>query len=475
MQTKPSRQYFRQVLLFLMALVIAPLLLAVSAVGAPNFVTQDQITVGATEVIQGNYYATGDRITVDGTLKDNLFAAGETIQLSGTVEKDVYLAGDEITIDGTVKGDAILAGALVALNGSVEGDLIAAGQAVVVNGTVQDDVRIAGEALLLKNQARVKDDMIAAGLSLESQPQTSIGGTLTVASGQALLAGTVDQDVVGGMGGLTLEGTVGQDMAVTVGDNQTWKPIFGPSPRLKIPDVPAGLTLTDSAQVKGRLTYKSPTTASLKEGSQVTGKITHQPIPEWEPTPAKPTNIVLDQLQRLLTIGLVGCALLWAFPKWTEGLTQNIQTRPLRTLGWGIVTSVLVGVASVVIAVLTILAFILLILTLQGLAWPILGVGTLANLALWVGIGSFVSLIAPVLISNLGGRWLCRQFNLNKTANRFIPFLMGVVVLMLITTIPLIGGIMSIVIVFLSLGALWNWGRSRWAKPPLQAQEALVG
>lgn len=475
MRTKPSRTYLRQVLLFLMALVIAPFLLAVSAVGAPNFVAKDQITVGATEVIQGNYYATGDRITVDGTLKDNLFAAADTIRLSGTVEKDAYLAGDEITIDGTVKGDAILAGTLVALNGSVEGDLMAAGQAVVVNGTVQDDARIAGEAVLLKNQAQVKDDLIAAGLSLESQPQTSIGGTLTIASGQALLAGAIDQDFVGGVGGLTLKGSVGQDMVVTVGEYQPWKPLFGPSPRIKVPDVSAGLTLTDSAQVKGRLTYKSPTTATLSDGSQVTGKITHQPIPEWEPTPAKPTNIVLDQLQRLLTIGLVGCALLWAFPRWTEGLTQNIQARPLRTLGWGIVTSVLVGVASVAIAVLTVLSFIVLILTLQGLAWPVLGVGTLANLALWVGIGSFMSLIAPVLISNLGGRWLCSQFNLNKTANRFIPFLMGVVVLMLITAIPLIGGIMSIVIVLLSLGALWNWGRSRWVKPPLQTLEAPVG
>lgn len=475
MRTKPSRQYFRQVLLFLMALVIAPLLLAVSAVGAPNIVTKDQITVGAAEVIEGNYYATGDRITLDGTLKDNLFAAGDTIQLSGTVEKDVYLAGDEITIDGTVKGDAILAGALVALNGFVEGDLIAAGQSVVVNGTVQDDVRIAGEVLLLKNQAQVKDDMIAAGLSLESQPQTSIGGTLTVASGQALLAGTIDQDVVGGMGGLTLKGTVGQDMVVTVDDNQTWKPLFGPSPRIKIPDVPGGLTLTDSAQVKGGLTYRSPTTATLSDGSQVTGKITHQQTPEWEPTPTKPTNIVLDQLERLLTIGLVGGGLLWVFPKWTDGLTQNIQARPLRTIGWGIVTSVLVGVVSVVIAVLTILSFIVLVLTLQGLAWPVLGVGTLANLALWVGIGSFASLIAPVLISNLGGRWLCSQFNLNQTANRFIPFLMGVVVLMLITAIPLIGGIMSFVIILLGLGALWNWGKSRVVKPRLQPQEAPVG
>lgn len=475
MRTKPSRQYFRQVLLFLMALVIAPFLLAVSAVGAPNFVTKDQITVGATEVIQGNYYAAGDRITLDGTFKDNLFAAGDTIQLSGTVEKDVYLAGDEITIDGTVKGDAILAGTLVALNGSVEGDLIAAGQAVVLNGTVQDDVRIAGEALLLKNQAQVKDDMIAAGLSLESQPQTSIGGTLTVASGQVLLAGTIDQDVVGGVGGLTLKGAVGQDMVVTVGEYQAWKPLFGPRPRINLPDVPAGLTLTDSAQVNGRLTYKSPTTATLSDGSQVTGKITHQHIPEWEPTPAQPTNIVLDQLQRLVTIGLVGCALLWAFPKWTAGLTQNIQAQPLSTLGWGIVTSLLVGVASVAIAFLTVLSFIVLVLTLQGLAWPVLGVGTLANLALWVGIGSFASLIAPVLISDLGGRWLSSQFNLHKTANRFIPFLMGVVVLMLITAIPLIGGIMSIVIVLLGLGALWNWGKSRLVKPRLQAQEAPVG
>lgn len=474
MRTKPSRTYLRQVLLFLMALVIAPFLLAVSAVGSPNFVTENQITVGATEVIQGNYYAAGDQVTLDGTLEDNVFAAGDTVTLAGTVEKDIYFAGDQIKIEGTVKGDAILAGTFITLNGSVEGDLMAAGQTVVMNGTVMDDARVAGEALLLKNQAQVKDDMIAAGLSLESQPQTSIGGTLTVASGQALLAGTIDQDIVGGAGGLTLKGTVGQDMVVTVGEYQPWQSLFGPGPRIEIPGVPAGLTLTDSAQIKGQLTYKSPTAADLSDGSQVTGKTTHQQIPAWEPPPANPTDIVLRQLQRLFTIGLVGCALFWAFPRWTEGLTQSIQTRPLRTFGWGIVTSLVVGVGSIAIAILTVLLFIFLILTLQGLAWPILGVGTLANLALWVSIDSFVSLIAPVLISDMGGRWLFSQFHLNKSVNRYIPFLMGVIILIGLTTVPLINGIVSFVIVVLGLGALWHWGKSRVMKPRL-TQETPVG
>ncbi|MEO0378072.1 MAG: polymer-forming cytoskeletal protein [Cyanobacteria bacterium P01_A01_bin.17] len=172
MKIKQPRRHLRHMLCFLAALFVAPFLLSIAAIGSPQFQTGDQITVGAQEVIEDNFYAAGDRVTLDGTIKGNVFAKGDIVDLTGTIENDVYLAGETITIDGTVKGDAILAGELITINGSVEGDLVAAGQSIVVNGTVKDDARIAGESLLLMDNAQVTDDVIAAGFSLESRPQS---------------------------------------------------------------------------------------------------------------------------------------------------------------------------------------------------------------------------------------------------------------------------------------------------------------
>jgi len=132
------------------------------------------------------------------------------------IDDDLYVAGGTVTIDGTVKGDVVAVGGQITINGTVEGDLIAAGQAVVIEGTVGDDARIAGQVLMLGANARVADDLIAAGLSLQYKAGSTAGGDLLFAGAQALLAGSVGEDVTGGMGSLELRGTVGGNVDVEV-------------------------------------------------------------------------------------------------------------------------------------------------------------------------------------------------------------------------------------------------------------------
>jgi hypothetical protein len=94
----------------------------------------------------------------------------------------------------------------------VEGDLIAAGQSVEIGGTVEDDARIAGQALLLSEDAELGDDLVAASLSLENEPGSTVGGTVMYAGYQALLAGTVEEDVEVAANALELDGRVGGDV-----------------------------------------------------------------------------------------------------------------------------------------------------------------------------------------------------------------------------------------------------------------------
>src|SRR3954463_11281193 len=94
------------------------------------------------------------------------------------VDDDLYVTAKEVVVEGTIKGDLIAFGSSITVDGTVEGDLIAAGQSVKIGGTVDDDARIAGQTLLLGEGAQVGDDLIAAGFSLENEPDSAVGGTL---------------------------------------------------------------------------------------------------------------------------------------------------------------------------------------------------------------------------------------------------------------------------------------------------------
>jgi cytoskeletal protein CcmA (bactofilin family) len=98
-----------------------------------------------------------------------------TIGLDEVVEDDLYVTANDVVVDGTIEGDLVAFGRSITVNGTVEGDLIAAGQTVEVGGTVEDDARLAGQALLLGGRASVGDDLLAAGYSLENEPDSTIG------------------------------------------------------------------------------------------------------------------------------------------------------------------------------------------------------------------------------------------------------------------------------------------------------------
>src|ERR687896_2718131 len=140
-----------------------------------------------------------------------------TIGADDVVEDDLYVAAQTVTVEGTVRGDLVAAGGTVRVDGgTVEGDLITAGQNVIINGTVEDDVRIAGQALLVGEDAQVEDDLIAAGYSLETGRGSTVGGELLYGGYQALVAGTVGENLRGGMTAFELDGEVEGNVDVGV-------------------------------------------------------------------------------------------------------------------------------------------------------------------------------------------------------------------------------------------------------------------
>ncbi len=420
---KSLRITIKRILLFLIGLVLLGGLFGLSPVWSMTMQSGEEIVIGANEVI----------------------------------EDDLYLAGNQIMINGTVNGDVVGAGRQITVNGTVTGDLIAAGQVVVINGTVQDDVRMAGQVLQLGTEAEIADDVVAAGFSLEIKPGSTIGGSLAYGGAQALLAGTVAERMTGGMAALELSGTVGGDVQVSVGDG-SFNPTFVRQTPVPIPEVPGGLTVTDSAQIEGQLRYQSPTDADISPQATIVEGISRQEI-ETAPPPTL-TARIWNRVQRWLALLLVGLLLFAIVPNWTNQLVHAIASKPLASAGWGILVVVSVGVLAIAIPVVSLILMFVLGWIIQELVPLVLGLGLLTYTVLVASFWLFVIYVPQVVISLLGGRWVLRVSRI-ETKGQILPLGMGLLIFVILTTIPVFGTLVSAIAVLLGLGAVGIWGRTQ--------------
>ena len=395
------------------------------------------------------------------------------------VKDDLYVGADNVTVDGTVEGDLVAGGGTIRVNGTVEGDLIAAGQTVIVNGAVEDDARIAGQALVIGEDARIADDLISGAYSLESKPGSTVGGELIYGGYQALLAGTVDQNVRGGMGALELDGEVGGNVNVGVGgaNGEPTGVQFAPNPEVTIPNVEPGLTLTDSARVGGNLNYESSARGDIAPGAEIAGNVNYQKVAAdeaAEPGPTGVTAVLLDSARRFVTLLLVGLLLVWVAPRLVRGASDTLRGRLLISLGWGVLDFALVAVVALLVVLATVLlALVFGLVTLGGLAAAIIGLGTLAEVLLAVTFLIAIGFLAPVVVSFLGGRMLLGWALPDRAEDRVLPLAVGLILYVLLRAIPILGVLVAIAVALIGLGALsvWIWMKLKpdTAKPPAES------
>jgi cytoskeletal protein CcmA (bactofilin family) len=404
------------------------------------------------------------------------------IEVGEVVNDDLVVAADNFVLNGTVKGDVIAAGGtmIIGPEGVVEGDLMAGGREIVVQGTVKDDVRIAGAALKVDSGARIGDDLMGFGYSLETDPGSTVGGSLVFGGSQALLGGTVKGDVSAGAGGLSLQGKVGGDVKAGVGSPKNAMPF---SPLTFMPDMPAiptvpnGLTVGPGASVGGKLEYVGEQEASIPSGV-VTGPVEYaKPVtPEKGQAPTPPPTAAqgaLDWLAGLIrntaTLLIVGLLLAWLAPGLLRRGSELFRTKPWPSLGWGLVSYVAVFVAGAVIFVVTgILVVLLAVLTLGKLAALVAVIGLLLQVILIVGFVIASGLLAKIVVGYLIGRLILRR--LDPMAGRAGgPLVLGIFILAVAVSIPILGVLVSVAATVFGLGALWLLARERLQRPKAEA------
>jgi cytoskeletal protein CcmA (bactofilin family) len=409
-----------------------------------------------------------------------------TVAANEVIPDDLYCFGETIIIDGTVKGDLVAAGSEIRINGTVEGDVLAAARTIIINGVVKDDARMAGMDVQIAEKAQVGDDVNVAAFNFNSRPGSQIGGDLYARTYQSQVDGHVAGNVFGAMNALIIGGQIGGNVTVEVGEPD---PQFGQiAPLMQfspVPLLPAGLTVTESAQIGGKLTYTSAGAGSIAQKAGVNEIVRQTPIPHEKPVEAPQSAQekrslewlvawwFLEQLRRLVTLIFIGLMLVWLAPTFLPQVAARLRQRFWPSLGWGCLGEIVFAVGMAIAFVLIIaIGLFLGLVTLGGLQGFFIITGLLIQALVAVAFIFANMYITKLVVAFAVGVWLLEQARSKQSASRIWPVLIGILLFVLLRAIPFAGGLIDFFATLFGLGALWLWLRDRlW---PSQPQWAAV-
>ncbi|OGH17283.1 MAG: hypothetical protein A3C30_01625 [Candidatus Levybacteria bacterium RIFCSPHIGHO2_02_FULL_40_18] len=333
------------------------------------------------------------------------------------VDHDYFAAGDTVKILGTVNGDAYVAGGTIIVEGKINGDLLTGGGNVTVSGNIQGDIRAAGGNVIL-NGADIGGNVTVGGGNITIDRLTVIQGSLVAGGGSVQIFAPIGRGVTIGGGSVLIGNSVGGDILAGVGE----------------------LSLSPEANVDGNLTYWSENEVNIQEGASVSGKIKHE-TPPRAATKGKDFDkgiataiagfALMVKLVDILWLIIVGLALMFFFPNYTTRASDYIRTK------FGL--ALLIG-------------FMALIVT------PILGIILFITL---FGIPAAITLFIVFLLMFWFGRifaiYTLGRFVLAKAGNKNAKawaYIVGIVVYLILTIIPIVNFITDILITLSGVGAL---------------------
>jgi cytoskeletal protein CcmA (bactofilin family) len=443
----------------LKTLLIAALLLIAAPASAATLLNTDRCNIAEDEVITDDLFVLCGSLTISGRVEGHVIGAARSVWISGEVTGNVYVLAGEIDVAGKV-----------------------------------DDVHFAGVALRVLPEADFGDSgsLLAANLSSTIQPEAAVSGSLINIGYQLLIEGEVGRRVSFWGSALQIDGQVRGNVDATVGDNRSdgvsdeIETLLIPFP-FDVQLVDPGLIVRDSAQIAGRLNYTAPNEGII--AGQIAGATTFtsnaQPIAFITPEHTLTSlQIYLRRAFRsFITLGFIGAVGLLIAPRWLHGPLRPLQTRPLSTLGVGLLSFILsfpIVLATFVFSLLIVVllsAFILPILPLNEIVLvggAVLGLANIGGASLFYFVAIYV---ARVIVALAIGRAIFRMIGREGASPREIALSLaaGLLILALAGATPVIGVAFDALALFLGLGAilivvraqfvrLWEAGGSRYAE-----------
>ncbi len=350
-------------------------------------------------------------IPTGSTIDDDLFIGAENFNLQGNVNGSVYVGAGNVDVWGNIKGDLVLG----------------AGKAVVT-GTVGGDIYV-GSGDLTLTKVKVGGSVIAGAGNITIDEDSQIAGSLIAGSGNLRNSAPVGRNVMVAGGNIFLDSQVGKEIRVAGGQIE-----LGPHVAVlgnvtyTIGDDDGIYRQDPAATVAGTVTqYNPPIQAKedLRRARAEAGKLGVVAHRGW---------LLVSFLGSLL----LGFLLLKLFPKTSLGLSSQVQSHLIPSLGIGFL---------LVVAFIPVL--LVLILTIIGLP--------LAGLLLLVFCLSLH--LAKLASAYALGKFITKQFNWSGWGT-YAVFATGLIVFFFLRAIPVIGWFATILFTWTGLGAIWLYTRA---------------
>jgi len=305
---------------------------------------------------------------------------------------------------------------VVAADETVAGGLVVAGANVEVLGDVQGALKACGANVVISGDVQ---------------------GALRTCGANVVLSGTYHSTVNAGAANLILAGTFDGD--VNVGG--------------------ARITVGPTALIKGDLIY-SCAELNRQKGSRIMGEVVQRKvvvpkekvekwgiigvlaiIPVW----------IFFWFVSFAALIIVGVLINYLFPKKTDAVINTISQSPWKNLWSGLIFLVVVPVAIII-------AFV----TVVGIPAGIIA-GLLYGIAIY---------ISRIYIGVWIGKKALGYIKKSMATAFFWPLVVGTIIISVLSLIPLVGWLFRLVILLLSLGALWT---VMWKAVPVPAKKKARG
>lgn len=390
-------------------------------------------TIPADAVVKGTLFVFCQNLTVAGRVEGNLIGISLRATVSGDIGKNVYLAGLTLEQSGVIHGDLHYVGLMMHL-----------------------------DAPAAEPHRPVAGQVIFAALSAAFAENTQIAGPVTGLGYQALIMGRVDDEFSYWGSAFALSNRVHGDVYATVGNPETdaadLETLLLPLD-IEFAAAPPGLTITTTGRISGGLEYFGPAAATID--GRVDGQIDyHSTSPVLIPDLPEQGlgSIFYDQFKRelavLITTGLLGLA--FSKRQFQRPLSQ-MRGRPVHSFVIGMLLFIIsFPVVLILLIITTIVILLPLALHLDGVALVAGAFLTLIDLGL-IGIFYFTAIFIARAVVGLGVGRLVLQVALGPDQARRSPrlsVLIGVALLALCASLPVVGFLFNAGALFVGLGAI---------------------
>ena len=313
-------------------------------------------------------------------------------QAAETKNGDIYQTGDDITISEAVNGNVFITANNLTVTGQIGGDLFVVAKKINLDG-----------AQIYGNVFALADEITINGLIYDLYAACN---TLNIPYN-----GTVYRDLKVVCQNATINGVVGGSVNMTVSGN---------------------LTLENDCIIYKDLNYTSPTEIEIKEGA-VQGSVNHNTLNQAPKFEIKTSDYVWAIVYSLIFTLIVWLILSFIAPKFTEKVELAGKNRPIASILFGLLTLIAAPIVG-----------LLLIVTIVGIPATII-LFTLYCIALAISM--------PIAIISIASM-IAKKVSVLAKARNLCAIVLVAVVIELIKLIPVVGALISFVLLLYGLGII---------------------